>query len=206
MEHLVYKLTGSNGLIYIGITYLNGIENRISCHKRKTFKDVDFTFEILHKSNNRQLIENLEEVEIKKHKSYDPNIGLNKTMNGKGYNYSSGFTTKGFKFSEESKLKMKKSAKLRIRKRGYKLSEETVRKMSERNKGKISWSKLNINQVKEIKKIYLEKPVLPNVGKTQKNGRTMSYDQEFAKTYSIIYNVTPQCIKHIITKRSWSNV
>jgi len=208
MKHIVYKLIGENNLIYIGITYDKGFSNRLSCHKRKTFKGIKFTYEILHESEDRKLIEELEEKEITSQKSYLKNIGLNKTKTGKGWPNNSGFTTLGYKFSEESKLKMSKSQKLvdRSYQRGRKRSPETIEKIKKHHKGKVFYSKLSIIQIKEIKNLYESKPILDGVGEVQQNGRAMSYDQAFSKKYSLIYKVTTQCIKHIISGRSWTNV
>ena len=78
--------------------------------------------------------------------------------------------------------------------------------MSNSRKGRVFSRKINDHQIREIRKLYNEKPDLKNVGVVMKNGRKLSYIQAFCKEYAKDYNLTPQGIKRIILKECWSNV
>jgi len=78
--------------------------------------------------------------------------------------------------------------------------------MSNSRKGKVFSRKITDDQIKEIRKLYNEKPNLQNVGMIMKNGRKLSYIQAFCKEYAKDYNLTPQGIKRIILKECWENV
>jgi len=78
--------------------------------------------------------------------------------------------------------------------------------MSNSRKGRVFSRKINDDQIREIRKLYNEKPDLQNVGVIMKNGKKLSYIQAFCKEYAKKYNLTPQGIKRIILKECWTNV
>lgn len=99
---------------YVGITIDRNQRQRLWSHRNSNrFKDDDFSFEILEESSDRNYIESQETYWIQKFDTY--HNGLNETKTGKGFGHSSSkFTTLGYKFSEKSKDKMRKSAKARV--------------------------------------------------------------------------------------------
>lgn len=214
--YVVYKLTRSDGKIYIGITEKHRFKKRINEHKVTTkFKGYGFFSEILEENPNYDYICKKEEEYIKLYDSYFN--GLNNTLSGKGQSDSVGrpkFTTKGFKFSEESKKKMSETrkrlfaeGKLKAWNKGQVgcFSSESLQKMSHNNKVR-RHSKLTKEEVTEILEIYFLKPKIEGVGKPSKNGRPMSYDVAFSNLYAPKYNVTPNNIKNIIQGKNWKDV
>lgn len=85
-------------------------------------------------------------------------------------------------------------------------SEETIEKFKKTRKGNVYSRKLTDTQIKEIRKLYEEKPEIEGVGDTMKNGRKMSYIQAFCKKYSSEYNITMQGMKKVVLEECWKNV
>lgn len=217
-KYLIYKLTREDGRIYIGTTNSSRFKYRMYQHKISTrFKNYEFTVEIIEESEHISILEK-EKYYINLYDSYKN--GLNSTWSGKGYGHDSPkFTTLGYKYSDKTKTKISKSLKKRYRnnpelrvqiserKKEWWKNPENRKKFHNDRKGKQSWTKLSKNDVRYILKLYYNiKPYIENVGKTQKNGREMSYIQAFAKKYSKEYNITPQCIKRIINGETWADV
>ena len=72
--------------------------------------------------------------------------------------------------------------------------------------GRVFSRKITDKQIREIRKLYNEKPILQNVGMIMKNGKKMSYIQAFCKEYAEKYNLTPQGLKRIVLNECWKNV
>lgn len=85
-------------------------------------------------------------------------------------------------------------------------SDETINMMRAKRKGVRHSSKLNIDTVKEIRKLYDEKPNISGVGEVQQNGRAMSYHQAFCKKYHNKYGLTLQGLKRVVLKECWQDV
>jgi hypothetical protein len=216
-QHLVYLLTRkSDSQQYIGITIERRMKQRMGVHKRsKRFRDDDFTVKILEKNEDRQYINDREEYWIRKLDTF--NNGLNESWSGKGYGHNSpNFTTTGYLFSEESREKIRQSAK----KRG--LDSEYMRQMSinqwknpemrkhhsEIRKGKrLSKPKLSDERVAEIRSFYesikdqLEKECeIINKKRHEKNSswKKTNAAQLFAKKYSEKYSVSDTLLRGIV--------
>lgn len=217
----VYKITRSDDLCYIGITV--NCKARFSSHKRSQrfsigIKDI----EILEECNTYEQAEDLEEYYINKFDTF--NSGLNLSINGKGNHLCESFTTKGFKFSDETKKKMSLSAK----KRGISpevvkalKSEEVRKKLSNKRKG-ICWGtvKLTSDQINEIMynfknslhpfdsefiSKYVTKKDKHLIGKvpleqlTALNGKKLKYHTLYAYFYSILFGVHKNTILQVIS-------
>lgn len=211
MIYIVYKLTRNDGQIYIGTTNRKRFKNRMNSHKYSNrFKNNTFDIDIIEENNSYEYIQNREEYYIKQYSAFDN--GLNESINGKGNHLSKRFTTRGFKFSEESRRKMSNAKKGIIPwNKGMKncFSKETIEKISNSCKGRIRTpTKLKENQVKNILEEYNNKIFINNscIDKIMRNGRKLTYERAFAKEYSKRYNVTNQCIYNLIKRRAWKNV
>lgn len=133
-------------------------------HKRSArFKDDSFNIELLEESSDRNYICEKEEYYIKLYDTF--NNGLNDTISGKGYGHSSKkFTTFGYIFSEESRVKMSTSAKDRCvrdkdlmstRSKKLWLDKEYLEKQSGKRQGKrLRPPKLSDEQVVLIRQMY----------------------------------------------------
>jgi hypothetical protein len=64
-------------------------------------------------------------------------------------------------------------------------------------------TKLTSQQVSYIRELYDKKLPIAGVGEIQRNGVRMSYLQAFCKLHSVEYNVSTQCLKLIILRKSW---
>lgn len=60
-------------------------------------------------------------------------------------------------------------------------------------------TKVSDNKCKEIISLYKEYPTLDKVGSKMKNGKILTYERAFAKTYHVNYNVTEAQLYNIIT-------
>lgn len=207
MIYLVYKITRSDGQLYIGTTNKDRINNRMHHHRySKRFKDYEFEYEILYESSNVDEVYKKEEYYIKKYDTY--RNGLNNSINGRGNHLCEKFTTLGYNHTEETKKKI--GSKMKGKKswnKGTCRDKNTRNKISEKKKGtKPPNTKLCEKDVRIIlKNYYNNKPEYHN-GTILQNGRESSYIHEFAKKYSNIYGVTLQCIKRIIKGENWKSV
>lgn len=191
MKHILYCITRDDGQKYVGITIDYRIKNRMACHAlSERFKDHLFTYEILFESENRKDVEVAEEEYIIKLDTF--NNGLNSTLGGKGYGHNSpNFSTFGYKFSEEAKKKMSKSAKDRAEREGFGVrsnrSKEFFTKdpsvkerISRSKKGKKSWTKISDEDIQEIISGYSDF-VDDRIGLKSKNGRMLTKSRLYAK-------------------------
>lgn len=198
---ILYKITRSDGKIYIGTTIKDRLKNRISQHKNsKRFKNYDFKFEILEESNSREYIMMKEEYYIEKLDSYKN--GLNESIDGKGNHLSENFTTFNYEYSKESKLKMSKSAKNRVNKfgapfKGKLHSEETKNKLSKIRKGKIHSTKASNQVYKDLRNEFKnsEKNIIEY---KSKNGKKLTKERIFAKRVYEKYNLSENHIVNIL--------
>ena len=208
---IVYKLTRSDGLEYIGVT--KNLRKRLNSHKNskrfseKTIVQVQVLFD-----GDYVECEALEEKFIEQYGTYTN--GLNLTAKGKGKSETCRFNTLGYKFSDESRKRMSESSKARTdRPKGYRHTAETKAKWSERRRGKV-WGPVKIDKDKLISEWHAFSPTLEDMkhmvlsvsedGDVRfKNGKKFSYTRGklvlFKKAKSIEYNTTPEAIKRIIT-------
>lgn len=117
------------------------------------------------------------------------------------------FSSLGMTYSDKSRQKMSEKKKgLTTWNKGIPHKEETKRKWSEKRKGVIHSSKISVDDVKRIRKMFEDRPPLHNVGKTMLNGIKLSYERAFANTFHSMFNITSINLYNIVTKRSWINV
>lgn len=197
MTYILYIITRSDNLKYIGTTNNIRFKNRMSAHRNsKRFKNFQFDVDILISTYDKKYIEQMESYYIQYYDTF--NNGLNESIDGKGNHLASNFTTLGFKFSIESRNKMSKSKANFIpwnkNKKGYKLNVN--------RKGKIHSSKLTDIDYMNIREKFNQSLYIENVGKIQKNGRILPYERAFAKLICKEYNVSAQMIYKIITKKT----
>lgn len=210
MIYYIYKITRDDGQIYIGTTNDGvGLKNRISCHRcSDRFKGHNFVVDIIESDVDYDYIQKMEEYYIKKFDSFYN--GLNESIDGKGNHMALNFTTKGYKFSKNTRKKMslsKKNSNFMPWNAGKKMSEEFKKKISESKKGTVAYTKLEKSDVIKIREDYNNKiNKYNNVGKVMKNGKRMSYIQAFSIDYSKRYNVTSTNIRRILNKETWLNV
>lgn len=196
--YYIYKITRSDGKLYIGTTDSVCIKNRMCRHKKSSrFIGYDFSYEIIEFSNSVELIDK-ESYYIQYYNTLTPN-GLNISIDGKGNHLSSNFTTRGFKFSEESKKKMSESSKSRTRTTGWKHSDDTKKMWSDKRTGKC-WKKpvLTEHQWNELNDIWNKKPACPLVNSINKK---LSYERSFAKVYAEHFGLTVNGLYNIITNK-----
>lgn len=218
-EGYVYKITRNDGQIYIGITV--DPEKRLKAHlKTERFSIGIKEFELLHSNISYEEAGQLEEYYIEYFDSF--HNGLNESISGKGNHLAPNFTTKGFKFSRESRIKMSESAK-RSNHAKHNLPEITPeyrRKLSEKRRG-ICWKKriitnemaIDIIDSYENKTIeFTDEFIRSKVSKKYKkmvgrvpleelatpNGKRLTYRMLIIYHYSAIYNVTGSCISAIL--------
>jgi len=213
--YILYKLTRNDGLIYIGTTCRSRFKIRMREHRmHKRFKSYSFHYTIVLESKNYDFIQDQEPIFIKLYNSFK--CGLNESINGKGNHLCPRFTTKGFKYSEASKLLMGKLRREKFKtgelvawNKGKKncFSAETLERLRVANLGKRRFSKLTKQEVESILHLYFEvRPSFDIVGKVMRNGRPMSYDVAFSKCYADDFNVCPNNIKRIIRGECWKDV
>jgi hypothetical protein len=202
--YLVYKITRDDGMLYIGTTIKDRMNNRLSQHKGTArFKGHKFTFEILEESTSKSYIDMKEEYYINHFDTL--NSGLNRSINGKGNHLAPTFTTFGYKYSTESKQKMSESAKKRVQRlgipwKGKKHSEETIKKLSAKRKGRIFSHKLTQEQYDEIRNTFLlNKENYPT--KIAKNGRSLSPERQYGYAVCKTYGVCCTTIVNILVKK-----
>jgi hypothetical protein len=190
----LYHLIENNKIKYIGLTINPNIRKNSHARKKPLHQ-----FVVVDNFDNDIEAAQAEVEHISKYNTFI--FGWNKTGGGEGY-YMGLVSRKGIGGR-------KKGAGGVVWNKGVKncFSKETIQKMSENRKGIQHSTKLNIDQVLEIRKLWLEKaPVSFEVGKIMTNGIKMSYLQAFSKTYAENYNITPQNIKKIVLRESWINV
>lgn len=223
----VYKITRADDKIYIGITIDS--DKRLKTHtKSKRFEIGIKSFDLLHSNIEYSEAEILEEYYIALYNSYYD--GLNESINGKGNHLAPNFNTLGFKFSEESKLKMSVSAKKSNH--GHlnwpKMTNEHRKYLSSIRKG-ICWRNKKItndvantiidsleNKDIEFSYEFIEKHVrdkdIPSIGIKEltelktKNHKPLSYRMLLSAYYAQKLNVTASAINAVFkTGRTYAN-
>ena len=200
--YVVYKITRSDGKLYVGTTIKDRLKNRISQHKgTKRFKDHTFTFEILEESTSKEYIDTKEEYYINQFDTY--NSGLNESINGKGNHLAPNFTTFGYKYSEESKQKMSASAKARVQRlgapnKGLKMSDDVRKHFSQIRKGK-AFRNPKVDYTSLRKEFDSIKHTLTE--SVAKNGRPISIERKFAYLVHKKYGMSVNGIFNIIKRR-----
>lgn len=196
-KYYIYKLRRSDSMEYVGTTDSWRIQSRMCAHRKsERFRDYQFECEILAESDTTDIFVQ-EEDYIRKHKTLHPH-GLNKTATGKGTGPRdfAGWTTRGFKYSEESRRKMSESSKKRIRNTGWKHKPEV----------KLAWSKLRIGKCWKAPGLSREQwnalmelwVAAPSCVLVNSNGRTISYARAFAKRYATQFELTPNGLYNIV--------
>lgn len=175
MSFIIYKITRMDDLFYIGIT--TNFKKRLGNHRKsKRFSLGIKSYEILKETEVYSVAEDLEEIYISLHDTW--NSGLNVTSDGKGYNGNCHFNTYGYKYSEESKNKMKENHWSKTGKyspKGRKHSEETKEKISKLKQGKVSYTKISEDNVRKMLELYYQRAKINGVGEIQRNGKIMTY-------------------------------
>lgn len=193
-KFMIYKLTRDDNEIYVGTTDTKCFKNRMNSHKiSDRFKEHSFSVEILEESFDNKLLEK-EEYYITKFNSFKN--GLNLTPEGKGSGHGSAkFTTRGFKFSEETKQKMRDKKKDYVPWNkgiyGYKLNVD--------RRGKCYRTpKFGIEVYQEIREQYDKKPHIKSANTKQKNGKILTYERAFAKEYCSQWEISIPMLLSII--------
>lgn len=222
---VVYKITRLDDKEYIGIT--TNLKKRLRQHeKSKRFLIGIKNVQILEECDDWKLAREYEEMYISKLNTY--RNGLNETINGAGNHLSENFTTKGFKFSDETRKKMAKSFQKRVERDGplnlhLFITKETYDKWSEKRKGKV-WPprKIDTDLALQIYNMYendlisfnnsfvktiVKKSDISKVGVTNlytlksPNGKFLTKEKLYCKYFSMKYKVTESCIRRIINKK-----
>lgn len=188
--YYIYFLKDLNEKIqYVGQT--QNLDARKREHKRNK---PPHTFEISEQIDIPEKAKDAEIFYIKKFDTYKN--GWNRSTGGEGFDE---YERKGIGGVKKGNIPWNKDTKNCF-------SKETIKKMSNTRKGRVFSRKINDEQIKEIRKLYNEKPQLQNVGCIMKNGKKLSYVQAFCKKYSKDYNITAQGMKKIILNECWKNV
>jgi len=188
--YYIYFLKDLDGKVkYVGQT--QNLDSRRREHKRNK---PPHKFEISEQIDNSEKAKEAEIFHIEKFDTFKN--GWNKSTGGEGFD---DYERKGIGGAKKGTIPWNKGVKNCF-------SEETIEKMSNSRKGRVFSRKINDDQIREIRKLYNEKPELQNVGAIMKNGKRLSYIQAFCKEYAKDYNLTPQEIKRIILKECWTNV
>lgn len=220
MKGYVYLITRKDGEQYIGITY--NVNKRVSAHKKtKRFEIGIENVEILKECEKYEDAEMIEHHYIEEYDTFYN--GLNNSIDGKGNHLSENFTTKGYKFSKETREKMRKnhwSKTGKYKPTGKKHTEETKKTLSEIRKGK-SWGPRKIDRddalmiLENFRKDLLDfdtdfiiqfvkKSDRERVGKVgieelkAPNGKFLNKIVLYSEHYSKIYGVTKQAIIGIL--------
>jgi hypothetical protein len=214
-------ITRLDGQQYIGITC--EYNKRMRVHKKsKRFEIGIEKIEILKYCDTYSEAEDLEEIFIAKYDTFYN--GLNESINGKGNHLAPNFNTKGFKYSEESKQKMRDNHWSKKMKNTWSknanFSEETRKKWSKLRKGK-SWGgrKIPLDEAKDIIKKFEEDSLIfdnefisqfvkkmdkHKVGKVKieelksPNGKYINKKKLYSEFFSKKYNVTTVAIRRIL--------
>jgi hypothetical protein len=198
MNYVVYKITRIDDLSYIGIT-ANFITRLWNHRKSKRFSSGIKSYEILNETDDYLIAEKLEEEYISFYDTWK--CGLNVTFDGKGYNGNCNFNTCNYKYSEESKNKMKKNHWSKTGKyspKGSKHSEETKEKISNSKKGKPSFTKISENDVIKMITLYYDRPEIKDVGKIRRNGKILTYMRAFSKKHHLDFGLTSNALYKIL--------
>lgn len=194
MQIIVYKLTRTDGLEYIGIT--NNLRDRYNAHAMSARFSIGIIETcILHECETYKEAEDLEPYYIEKFNTWKN--GLNLTRDGKGLNGNCEFNTFGFKFSSLSRQKMSE-AKIDYVPwnvgKTYKLNVDRT--------GKVFSKKFKEQTIIDILILYKTKPEISGVGDKSKNGKILSYNRAFANEFSKKFEMSNVALLNIITGKT----
>lgn len=205
----IYKLRRGDGLEYVGIT--TNLKKRLNSHKNsKRFSEYKISDVMILFEGTYAECDMLEESFIRKYDTFK--AGLNLTDKGKGKANTTKFNTMGYKFSDESRLKMSISGKLRKNRRtGYRHSDEVKKNWSELRKGK-AWGPIKIDKEKLLVEWKMYAPSIDemcdlffidkNGIRRFKNNKIFNYTSGKLLLFQRIkhkeYNVTKEAIKSVI--------
>lgn len=196
---VVYKITRSDGLEYIGKTSYSRLHKRMYDHSRsKRFKNYNFNYDILFECESHDIVLEKEKIFIEKYNTFYG--GLNNSIDGSGNHLSSSFTTLGLKFSEETKNKIRKKAMGNKRSKGFRHSNETKQKLSELRKGKVWSRKFKEHEIRALMIEFKETPIKEE--RISKNGRRLSHLQIFCNENSEKYNMSSANMKKILSGKT----
>lgn len=199
MEWVVYKISRSDGKIYIGKTSVERYKKRMYDHKRsKRFINYEFKVEILYKTLCHDNVLEKEKQFIESFDSY--HNGLNESIDGSGNHLALNFTTLGVKFSEETKQKISQKAKGNRRALGLVHSEETKKIWSEKRKGKVWSKKFSVTQIRTLMTDFKVFPV--SEISTSKNGRPLSHLRNFCNKNAKKYNMSNKTMENILSGKT----
>lgn len=205
---VVYKLTRSDGLEYIGVA--KNFKSRLWQHRKsKRFSELSIIkHEILKEFVNYEDALQFEKESIIRYDTYLN--GLNKTIDGSGNHKFPSFTTRDRKLSEETKRKIRE-ASIKNQQQKYaqlwynNLTEEEKRKKhenhSKKTKGVAKPTKIKKEVIEELFKEYAKKPTLENVNTIMRNGKLLTYDRAFSKKYSKVFNINYRQTYLLITNK-----
>lgn len=190
----LYYLYENDIVMYVGIT--RNIKERKRDHKRNK---PPHTFKVILEFNTLDDASDAEILHITLNNTYTE--GWNRTCGGE-YKENSGYCRKGIGGVKKGNIPWNKN------KNGYSIHDEsTINRLSLINSGELNKnSKLTLEDVKLIISDYISRPNIDNVGDIMKNGRVMSYERAFSLAYSSKFNVTPENIYRIVTRKSWNSL
>jgi hypothetical protein len=189
MYYIYFLKDLNNKIQYVGQTQNINVRKRE--HKRNKPPHI---FELIEQTEISKEAKQFEIDYIKKYNTYKN--GWNRSPGGEGFEK---YDRKGIGGTNKGNIPWNKGIKNCF-------SDKTIEQMKTVRKGRVFSRKLFDDEIKEIRLLYEQKPILPDVGLIMKNGKKMSYIQAFCKKYSSKYNITPQGMKKIILKECWKNV
>jgi predicted GIY-YIG superfamily endonuclease len=222
MKNIVYLITRTDGMQYVGITCQ--FNKRMSAHKKsKRFVQGIEKIEILEECDTYEEAELLESEYIKKYDTYYS--GLNESIDGKGNHLAPKFTTRNYKFTEEQRKNMRKNHWSKKIKNTWtkpgRYSEEVKNQLSEKRKG-ISFSPRKIPRkealiiietyknnsiefdddfIRQFVKVTHRDQVgkLPLEELKTPNGKHLNKIKLYAEFFCKQYGVTKEAIRRILT-------
>lgn len=206
---VVYLITREDGMEYVGTTSLKRIRNRMKQHsKTDRFENFDFSYEVLFETEDYSECLAAETAYISVRGTYAN--GLNSTIDGQGNHLSENFTTKNYRFSSESREKMRMACKKRLERgehpflrklrKGVVVSEAERKRLSEIAVHPINRN-LTLGSFLEMKAEFDSGLHQENSGLVMKNGRSMSPEQAFALAVHEKYGTTVTTVRNLMKGR-----
>mgnify|MGYP003588471810 CR=1 FL=1 len=230
MTVYVYKITRSDGLEYIGTTI--NPNKRLREHlKSKRFDSGILKFEIVDQTEDYQTALKLEEDYITEFDTYKN--GLNLTPNGGKLKDNGKFNTKGIKFSDETKDKMKLnhwSKTGTYSQSGRVLSPDSVNKIRSKQLGRChnpNQRKLTEENVQYILKVYSnnmvqftpeflrkfvtisQKPIVETLQFSElkaQNGKPITLEKLYSEYFAELFNVTSNTIRAVLNGKNTRSI
>ena len=221
---LVYKLTRSDGLEYIGTT--NDLNRRLARHaKSRRFGDQPIVcVQILSFRLNQDRALEEETRFIDRYNTF--NAGLNNTPDGSGNQHAHGkLNTKGMSYVK-GKIWCNNGVsntvcdqnhipcgyvKGKIGTKGRVTSEATKRLFSEQRKGKVRYTKFTSDKIEQMLELYKSRPKLDDEGHAFDASKSMirTYERAFARQYSEMFGMTAANLWRILHNQggvAWGEV